>query len=78
MYGDEFLDFFEEKYPTLKPFLSGVVAVDMIKDLRKLKRGHFLIFNASKRYSKGTHWLCLARGLEGNYIVFDRDHSNIT
>ena len=77
MYSDKFLDFFEEKCPALKWYLSDVVAVDMIEDLRKLKKGHFLIFNASKRNSEGTHWLCLSRGLERNYIVFDRDHSNI-
>ena len=78
MYSDEFLDFFEEKCSNSKPYLSGVVAIDMIRDLKKLRKGHFLIFNASKRDSKGSHWLCLSRGLEGNYIVFDRDHSNIT
>ena len=71
MYGDEFLDFFEEKCPALKPYLQEVLGVDMLNDVKKLKKGHFIIFNASKRNSKGTHWMALTRSLDGKYIVFD-------
>ena len=41
MYSDEFLDFFEEKCPNLKPYLSGVVAIDMIRDLKNLGKAIF-------------------------------------
>ena len=71
MNTNEFLEFFEKKCQALKPYLQGVLAIDMLCDVRKLKKGHFIIFNASKKNSKGTHWMCLSRSLDGKYIVFD-------
>ena len=71
MNTNEFLEFFEKKCQALKPYLQGVLAIDMLSDVKKLKKGHFIIFNASKKNSKGTHWMCLSRSLDGKYIVFD-------
>ena len=71
MNTNEFLDFFEKKCQALKPYLQGVLAIDMLSNVKKLKKGHFIIFNASKRNSKGTHWTALTRSLDGKYIVFD-------
>jgi len=68
MNTNEFLEFFEKKCQALKPYLQGVLAVDMLSDVKKLKKGQF---NASKKNSKGTHWMCLSRSLDGKYVVFD-------
>ena len=71
MNTNEFLDFFEKKCQALKPYLQGVLAIDMLSNVKKLRKGHFIIFNASKKNSKGTHWMALTRSLDGKYIVFD-------
>ena len=64
MNTNEFLEFFEKKCQALKPYLQGVLAVDMLSDVKKIKKGHFIIFNASKKILKGLigcvcqdHWM---------------------
>ena len=65
MNGDEIEHFF--KRTPLYQYLKGIVSIDMIKAIEKLPDCHFLVFNESKKISKGTHWLCLTKNLFGNY-----------
>ena len=53
--GRQIHDFFKNICPTLYPFLVGVISIDMIKrNVQKLKKCHFLVFNESVRTSPGV------------------------
>ena len=53
--GRQIHDFFKYICPTLYPFLVGVISIDMIKrNVQKLKKCHFLVFNESVRTSPGV------------------------
>ena len=52
MSGDEIEHFFR-KTPMYK-YLKGIVSIDMISDIENLELCNFLVFNESKRDSKGA------------------------
>ena len=52
MSGDE-IEHFLKKTPMYK-YLKGIVSIDMISDIENLELCTFLVFNESKRDSKGA------------------------
>ena len=59
MYGFEIIDFLKKRCPDILPQIWGIVSIDMIKEVKWLEIGEFLIFNLSEKNSPGSHWLTL-------------------
>ena len=49
MYGFEIIDFLKKRCPDILPQIRGIVSIDMIKEVKQLEIGEFLIFNLSQK-----------------------------
>ena len=62
MSGQDIHNFFEKHLPDIFKHLAGIVSIDMISTIPKLKKGEFLVFNQSTLSElPGTHWIILKR-----------------
>ena len=53
MTGKQIHYFLKYICPKLYPYLMGVISIDMLKNVKKLKKCHFIVFNESVKKSPG-------------------------
>lgn len=57
------------RFPIIKERFIGVFPIDLIP--KSLAPKSALIFNRDTSEMNGSHWICLVRGFENDYQIFD-------